>query len=215
MRIPSRTAAGQALAERLAHYANSPRALVVALPRGGVVVAAEIAEALALPLDILVVRKLGVPWQPELAMGAIASGGETMLNKQLIALEGISPEEIRTEREAEERELRRREQAYRGGRPPFDVRGYTVILVDDGVATGATMEVAIMALRRHGAQRVVVAVGVAPPETLRTLRRRAEEVVCLLAPDPFRAIGAWYWDFEQTTDDEVRALLARATARAH
>jgi predicted phosphoribosyltransferase len=214
MRLSSRTAAGQALADRLAHHAKSPKTLVVALPRGGVVVAAEIAEALALPLDILVVRKLGVPWQPELAMGAIVSGGETVLNRELIEQEGISPEEIRTERETEERELHRREQAYRGDRPPLDVRGQTVILVDDGVATGATMEVAIQALRRLGVAGVVVAVGVAPPEALRSLRRKAEEVVCLLAPDPFGAISAWYWDFEQTTDDEVRALLARAAVRA-
>jgi putative phosphoribosyl transferase len=181
--------------------------MVLALPRGGVVVAAEIAAALDLPLDVLVVRKLGVPSQPELAMGAIASGDETVLNRELIRWEQVSEEELCAVRDAELRELHRREAAYRGDRPPLDVCGWTVILVDDGVATGATMEVALRALRKLGAARVIVAVAVAPPETVRWLHREADDVVCLLTPEHFGAISLWFEDFAQTTDGEVRRLL--------
>lgn len=207
VRLSSRSGAGAGLAHRLQKYRGAERTMVLGLPRGGVVVAAEIAQALGLPLDVLVVRKLGIPWQPELAFGAIASGGETFLNRELIDREGLSAEEVARVREVEWRELRRREKAYRGGRAALDVRGWTVILVDDGVATGATMEVAIQALRRMGAGRVVVAVGVAPPETAQGMRRRADEVVCLLEPDPFGAISLWFDDFAQTTDSEVQRRL--------
>lgn len=208
--IPNRQAAGRQLAEKLKSYAGDPEAVVVALPRGGVVVAFEIAEALRIPLEILVVRKLGVPWQPELAMGAIASGGKPVLHDEVVRMCGVTHQEIEACIEAETEELERREKAYRGDRPAPDYRAKTVIVTDDGIATGATAEVAIEALRKQGVGRVVVAVGVAPPDTLRRLSRLADEVVCLLTPEPFEAISLWFQEFGQTTDEEVKSLLARA-----
>lgn len=206
-RLKNRAEAGQALAQKLLRYAGQSGVVVIALPRGGVMVAAEIAEVLGLPLDILVVRKLGVPDQPELAMGAIASGGAVVMNDDIVRKLGIAPEEIRAELQLERRERERSERAYRGHRSPIELRGKTVILVDDGVATGATLLVAIDTLRRQGVASVVVAVGVAPPATGQILRRKADEVVCLLTPDPFSAISLWYDEFPQTTDTEVQQLV--------
>jgi putative phosphoribosyl transferase len=205
--IKDRATAGRALAAALAEQAQTPRTLVLALPRGGLPVASEIAAALGATLDLITVRKLGAPMQPELAMGAIASGGIRVMNR--IVIEGLDIDQATVDEVAqrEQRELERREQAYRGERPPPDVTGATVILVDDGVATGATMRAAIAALRRHDPAKVVVAVPVAPAETLETLRREADEVVCLATPAPFVAIGKWYHEFPQLDDDTVRTLL--------
>lgn len=208
--IRNRQEAGVMLAEKLKHYAGEPKAIVVALPRGGVVVGYEIAERLRIPLEILVVRKLGVPWQPELAMGAIASGGEPVMNEHVVKACGVSAAEIQDRVAAEKKELERRETAYRGDRPAPDFHGKTTIVADDGIATGSTMKVAIEALRRQGAARVVAAVGVAPPDTMRMLSQKADEVVCVLTPEPFEAISLWFQEFGQTQDDEVRDLLARA-----
>lgn len=205
--IKDRASAGRALAAALAEHARGPRTLVLALPRGGVPVASEIAAALGATLDLITVRKLGAPMQPELAMGAIASGGIRVMNR--IVVDGLDIDQASVDEVAqrEQRELERREQAYRGERPPPDVAGATVILVDDGVATGATMRAAIAALRRQEPAKLVVAVPVAPAETLETLRREADEVVCLATPEPFVAIGKWYHEFRQLDDDTVRTLL--------
>lgn len=208
--IQDRREAGQLLAEKLRRYAGDPAAVVAALPRGGVVVGYEIATALGVPLEILVVRKLGVPWQPELAMGAIATGGEAIWNEEIVRTCGVSEEEQAACVEREKAELARREAAYGGGRPAADFRGKTVIVADDGVATGSTMLVAIEALRRQGAGKIVAAVGVAPPDTIGRLTRAADSVVCLLTPEPFAAISLWFREFGQTSDEEVRDLLARA-----
>jgi putative phosphoribosyl transferase len=210
--IPDRAAAGRMLAERLEHYRDQPGCLVAALPRGGVVVGAGIARRLRVPLDVLIVRKLGVPWQPELAMGAIASGGAHVLNADVVREMAIGEEEIAAVTASEQKELERREQVYRAGRPPVDFESKTVILADDGIATGATMSVAIEALRTLKAGRIVVAVGVAPPDTVRRLEREADEVVCVSMPSPFQAISLWYRDFPQCTDSEVRRLLGEAAA---
>lgn len=207
--IRDRREAGRLLAEKLRKYEGDPLAVVAALPRGGVVVGYEIATALSVPLEILVVRKLGVPWQPELAMGAIATGGEPILNEEVVRMCGVTEEEIAERVELEKAELARRERAYGGGRPAPNFRGRTVIVADDGVATGSTMLVAIEALRRQGAGKIVAAVGVAPPDTIGRLTRAADSVVCLLTPEPFSAISLWFQEFGQTTDDEVRELLAR------
>lgn len=207
--IENRREAGRALAGLLRSHADTP-ALVLALPRGGVPVAFEIADALHLELDLLLVRKLGTPGQRELAMGAIASGGARVLNPEIVDTLRISDAAIEeTEREAR-RELERREQAYRGDRPPPQVAGRTVIIVDDGLATGATMRAAIAALRQLGPQRIVVAVPVAPVDTIAELEQEADEVVCPATPWPFSAIGQFYRNFGQVSDDEVRELLALA-----
>jgi predicted phosphoribosyltransferase len=207
-----RADAGQVLAERLLHYAGRPDVLVLALPRGGVPVAFEVARALGAPLDVFLVRKLGVPGQRELAMGALATGGVRVLNREVVEALGI-PDEVVDAVAAEEREeLERREQEYRGDRAPPDVRGRVVILIDDGLATGSTMRAAVAALRRLGPARVVVAVPVGAPETCAELRREADEVVCARTPEPFYAVGRWYVDFSQTTDEEVRELLDQAAA---
>ena len=202
--------AGRRLAEKLEAYAGTA-AMVLALPRGGVPVAAEVADRLGLPLDVFVVRKLGVPGYPELAMGALASGGVRVLNADVVQALGITPDLIETVARREAAELARREHVYRGDQPPLDVDGRTVILVDDGLATGATMRAGIAALRARGAARVVVAVPVGAPETCAALAADADEVICATAPQPFFAVGHWYEDFEQTSDDEVRALLRRRT----
>jgi len=208
-RLKDRTEAGRMLAGLLTQYKDAPDCIVLALPRGGVVVAAEIARALHLPLDVLVVRKLGAPMQPELAIGAIAEGAQ-FLNQDVIDDLGVPPQEVEAEIAAEEIELRRRSALYRSGKPPLALAGRTVIVVDDGIATGATMGVALSVLRKQKVRHLVVAVAVGPPRTIRWLRKEADEVVCLMTPEPFVAISPWYLNFPQTEDDEVRALLAEA-----
>jgi erythromycin esterase-like protein/adenine/guanine phosphoribosyltransferase-like PRPP-binding protein len=204
-----RSEAGRRLAEKLAHYANRPDVLVLALPRGGVPVAYEVARALSAPLDVFVVRKLGVPGYEELAMGAVATGGVRVLNDNIVAGLHIPDYLIDAVANRELEELRRRERLYRGGRPPPDVRGRTVILVDDGLATGATMLAGIKALRQLEPAGIVVAVPTASPDTCEALRAEVDEVICAITPEPFEAVGRWYEDFSQTSDDEVRDLLAR------
>jgi erythromycin esterase-like protein/predicted phosphoribosyltransferase len=203
--------AGRLLAEKLAAYANRPDVLVLALPRGGVPVAYEVARALGAPLDVFVVRKLGVPGYEELAMGAVATGSVRVLNDQLIERLGIPDHVIDAVVARERQELARRERLYRSGRPPLDVRGRTVILVDDGLATGATMHAAIQALRQQNPARIVVAVPTASRETCEEMKTKADDVICAITPEPFHAVGRWYRDFSQTADEEVRVLLARAS----
>ena len=204
-----RNEAGRLLAVQLAAYANRPDVLVLALPRGGVPVAYEVARALNAPLDVFLVRKLGVPGYEELAMGAVATGGVRVLNDQIVDGLRIPDYVIDAVAAQEQQELRRRERLYRGGRPPPDARGRTVILVDDGLATGATMHAAIKALRQQQPARIVVAVPTASPETCEALRAEVDEVICAMTPEPFHAVGLWYEDFSQTTDEEVHDLLAR------
>ena len=206
----NRTEAGQRLGQALHNYAGRADTLVLALPRGGVPVGFEVARAIGAPLDLMLVRKLGVPGQEELAMGAIASGGVRVLNAELVASLGIDPGMIAASAAREQRELARREQAYRGTRPPPAIAGRCVILVDDGLATGATMRAAVAPLRQRQPARIVVAVPVAPPDTVARLRAEADEVICLETPESFFAIGPWYREFPQLTDDEVRELLAEA-----
>ena len=209
-RFRDRTEAGRRLAERLPAYADRPDVLVLALPRGGVPVAYEVARALRAPLDVFLVRKLGVPGYEELAMGAVATGGVRVLNDQIVAGLRIPDHVIEAVAEAEQQELARRERLYRGDRPLPDVRHRTVILVDDGLATGATMQAAIKALRALPPARIVVAVPTGSPETCEQLKAQADDVICAITPEPFHAVGLWYEDFTQTTDEEVRDLLARA-----
>ena len=202
--------AGRLLAERLAAYADRPDVSVLALPRGGVPVAFEIAVALHVPLDVMVVRKLGVPGHEELAMGAIASGGVQVVNEDVVRQLGLSSAVLETVAATEYDELTRRERAYRGGRELTSVEGRTVILVDDGLATGSTMRAAIAALRKSSPARMVVAVPTAAPETCEELKAEVEEIVCGMTPTPFYGVGQWYEDFSQTTDEEVRDLLRQA-----
>jgi len=207
-----RAEAGRRLAEKLVDYAGRPDVLVLALPRGGVPVGYEVARALEAPLDVFVVRKLGVPGHEELAMGAIASGGALCLNEDII--EALKPpfREVQAVAARELAELERRERAYRDDRPPLEARGRTVILVDDGLATGSTMRAAIAAVRRLEPARVIVAVPTAAPSTCAELGAEADDCICCNTPDPFYAVGVWYEDFSQTTDQEVRDLLERAAA---
>src|SRR5258705_2912536 len=207
-----RREAGRVLAEKLTTYANRADVIVLALPRGGVPVAYEVASALDKPMDVFVVRKLGVPGYEELAMGAVATGGVLVLNDQLVTRLGIPDHVIDVVATREQQELARRERLYRGGRSPPDVRGRTVILVDDGLATGATMHAPIQALRQQQSARIVVAVPTAAPQTCHELRAEVDEVICAITPEPFHAVGLWYRDFSQTTDEEVRDLLARRSA---
>jgi putative phosphoribosyl transferase len=209
----NRRVAGRALAGRLGPYAAREDVLVLALPRGGVPVGYEVAEALGAPLDVFIVRKLGLPGYPEVAMGAIASEGVRVLDLPLIRRAGVSPAEVERATREEERELERRERSYRAGRPPLDVAGRIVLLVDDGLATGASMRAAIEALRKLRPRRVVVAVPVSPEGICRELRSLADDVVCVATPEPFSAVGRFYDDFDQTSDEEVRALLETAAAR--
>ncbi len=205
-----RNEAGRLLATKLAAYANRPDVVVLALPRGGVPVAYEVAVALGAPLDVFLVRKLGVPGYEELAMGAVATGGVRVLNDQVVDRLRVPSYVIDAVAAREQQELTQRERLYRGGRPPPSVRGRTVILVDDGLATGATMHAAVKALRQQQPARIVVAVPTAATETCDELKAEADEVICAITPDPFHAVGRWYEDFSQTTDEEVRDLLARS-----
>jgi len=202
-----RREAGRELAAKLRNYAGRDDVVVLALPRGGVPVAYELAEAIDAPLDIFVVRKLGMPGHPEYAMGAIASGGIRVVSDDVIRWYGISPAAIDAVAREELAELERREREYRRGRPMTDLRGRTVILVDDGLATGSTMRAAVHAVRALGPARVVVAVPVGAPSTCEEFNGIADETVCARTPEPFSAVGLWYRDFSQTSDSEVRALL--------
>jgi putative phosphoribosyl transferase len=204
----NRADAGRHLASQLEKYRGRPGVLVLGLPRGGVPVAYEVAHELGAPLDVFVVRKLGVPGHEELAMGAIATGGTIVLNDEVITELGIRDELIEQVIQRERRELARREALYRGDRPPPKVEGRTVILVDDGLATGSTMRAAAAAVSRQNPAEVVVAVPVAARQTCDELAREVDSVVCALTPDPFYAVGLWYQDFSPTTDEEVRLLLA-------
>ena len=205
-----RSDAGRQLAAKLAPYADRPDVLVLALPRGGVPVGYEVARELGAPLDVFLVRKLGVPGYEELAMGAVATGGVRVLNEQVVRALRILDYVIDAVAAKEEQELARRERLYRGDRPPPDVRGKTVILVDDGLATGATMHAAVQALREQQPARIVVAVPTASPEACDELRKEVDDAICAVTPEPFYAVGLWYENFSQTTDEEVRELLARA-----
>lgn len=198
---------GRTLGRMVEHYRGRDDVVVLALPRGGVPVGYEVAAALRALLDVFIVRKLGVPGREELAMGAIASGGTVVLNDHVVRALGVPPDTIERSAQQEERELLRREHIYRQDRPPPELEGKVVILVDDGLATGASMRVAIHALHGRGPARIVVAVPVAPEPTCRELAAEADEVVCASTPAPFYAVGQSYWDFTQTTDDEVRDLL--------
>src|SRR5437588_10188257 len=205
-----RAEAGQQLAEELRDYANQPDVAVLGLPRGGVAVAAEVARALHVPLDVFVVRKLGLPGHEELAMGAIASGGVRVLNHDVIRALDIPEDVIEEVAAREQQELERRERLYRGDRPPPDVRGRTVILIDDGLATGSSMRAAVAALKHMKPRRIVVAVPVASRETCEEFGELVDDVVCVERPEPFMAVGRWYEDFSQTTDEEVHGLLEKA-----
>jgi putative phosphoribosyl transferase len=213
MRYRNRHEAGQRLAERLMMYANRPDVLVLALPRGGVPVGCAVAEALHAPLDVFLVRKLGVPGHEELAMGAIASGGIRVLNEEVVNFLQIPATFIDAVAAREQQELDRRARHYRHGRPPLDVHGCMVILVDDGLATGATMRAAVVALRHQQPARIVVAVPVASSPVCHALETVADAVVCAATPEPFYAVGLWYENFEQTSDAEVCDMLAQAAQR--
>ena len=211
MRFRDRREAGRFLAGRLMAYAGKPDVLVLALPRGGVPVAFEVARALHAPLDVFIVRKLGVPEHEELAFGAIASGGVRVLNEMVNVLD-LSHDTIEAVITREEQELERRERIYRGDRPAPDVRGHTIVLVDDGLATGSSMRAAVAALRQEGPRRIIIAVPVAAPETCDALQDEADEIVCVQKPKSFYAVGFWYNDFSQTPDEEVHDLLEQAAA---
>jgi predicted phosphoribosyltransferase len=206
----NRADAGRQLAKHLAHYMLDPNAIVLALPRGGVPVAYEVALALKLPLDVYIVRKLGVPWHEELAMGAVAADGSYVIDEAIVNAAGVRPEEFRQTWERELGELRRRESVYRDDRPRPDLESKKAIVVDDGLATGASMYSAVTALRHRNPAEIIVAVPVAPADTVRFLERSADRVVCPYQPQPFGAVGMYYQDFTQTTDGEVRRLLADA-----
>ncbi len=214
MIFKDRTDAGRLLALRLGEYANRPDVIVLGIPRGGAVVAFEVAMALNAPLDVFVLRKLGVPEHEELAFGAIASGGVRVLDYEIVDAVGIPDAEIERVTQMEKQELERREKAYRAGRKPLDVEGLTVILVDDGIATGSSIRAGIDALRQMRPARLVIAVPVAPESTVRRLRGMVDEFVCLETPESFYGVGQFYSDFSQVSDDEVRNLMARAARNA-
>lgn len=210
MLFADRAEAGRALAGQLTAYAGRPEVIVLGLPRGGIPVAYEVAQRLRAPLDVFVVRKLGVPGQEELAMGAIASGGIRVVNRDVVSALGLGARDLDRAAAVEGEELERREALYRGKRPPIDVAGRTVIVVDDGLATGSTMRAAVAALRQQGPARIVVAVPVAAVPTRDDFAREVDEVACVATPDPFLAVGRFYDDFSQTSDAEVRELIDKA-----
>jgi len=210
MLFDDRRAAGRELARRLKGYAGRGDTLVLALPRGGVPVAFEVARALGAPLDVFLVRKLGAPGRPELAMGAIASGGIRVLNSSVVTALGIEEEEIEAVAHDEQVELDRQERLYRRNRPRLDVKNRTAILIDDGLATGASMRAAVEALRQQGAARIVTAVPVGSVDTCADFKAVADEAICVRTPEPFYSVGQWYTDFSQTSDEEVQRLLAEA-----
>jgi putative phosphoribosyl transferase len=214
MIFQNRTEAGRKLAEHLTRYANRDDVIVLGVPRGGVPVAFEIAAALHAPLDVFVLRKLGVPWQEELAFGAIAGGGIRILDEEIMDAAGVSMLDVEEVAKKELKELERREHAYRAGRPPLEVEGRTVILVDDGIATGSSMRAGIAALRQRKPARLVIAVPVAPPSTCERLSPTVDELVCLSRPESFYAIGQFYLDFLPVADEEVTELLRRAASPA-
>ena len=205
-----RREAGRALAKELSAYSNSKDVVILALPRGGVPVAFEVAQELRVPLDVLIVRKVGTPGQKELAMGAIASGNVRVINESVVKQLGIPWEVVEEISEQERHELDRRERVYRGDRAAVEVLGKTCVVIDDGIATGATMRAAVIVLKQLGAQRLIVAAPTAAHDTYITLCREADEVVCLATPEPYIAVGVWYDQFAQTSDEEVCSLLARA-----
>lgn len=205
--------AGRMLARELMHYADRDDVVVLALPRGGVPVAFEVAKALNAPLDVFLVRKLGLPGREELAMGAIASGGVRVLNEEVVGWYKVNEKVIDSVAQREQRELERRERVYRGNRAMPLLRNRTAILVDDGLATGTTMRAAVSALRKYKPARLVIAVPTAPQETCREFREQVDSIVCATTPQPFWAIGAWYEDFSQTTDEEVRDLLDKSAQK--
>jgi predicted phosphoribosyltransferase len=205
-----RSEAGKLLAKQLTAYTNQHGVLVLALPRGGVPVAFEVARALHVPLDVIIVRKLGVPGQEELAMGAIATGGVRILNNDVVKFLGIPDEMIDKITENEQLELERRERLYRGDRLAYDVRDRSLILVDDGIATGATMQAAVSALKQQQPARIIIAVPTAAPSTCDEFANEVDELVCVIRPEPFIAVGYWYRQFSQTSDEEVRSLLEQA-----
>lgn len=211
--IPDRVAAGKTLARLLDAYSNQPDTLVLALPRGGVPVAWEIARELALPLDLMLVRKLGMPGHEEYAMGAIASGGVRVLNEEALRYGRVDPATIERVTERQKSELERRDHLYRGNRPYPDLQGRQVLLVDDGLATGSTMRAAVQAVRQQAPARIVLVAPVASTDAIAMLRPLVDEVVCPLVPDALSSIGEWYSDFGQTSDEEVQALLRQAWAR--
>lgn len=209
----NRENAGQDLAKRLKTYVNRPDGVVLALPRGGINVAFEVAKALNLPLDVVVVRKLGVPDQPELAMGAIASGGVRVLNQELLHQSHISDERVESVAQEEGKELERQERLYRNGRPAAVLKHKTIILIDDGLATGATMRAAVNAIKEQNPKQIIIAVPVATPSMCQELESEVDEIICLKTPEPFISVGTWFDDFSQTTDEEVIQLLSRAKKR--
>lgn len=210
MIFPNRTEAGRRLAVLLREYADGEDVIVLGIPRGGVPVAFEVARTLNVPLDVLVLRKLGVPGHEELGFGAIASGGIRALNREIVEALQIPPRDIELVTEREAKELKRREDAYRRGRRALDVKGRTVILVDDGIATGSGMRAAVDALRQMKPAKIVIAVPVAPAATCDRLRDEVDDLVCLATPEPFYGVGQFYYDFSQTSDQEVNELLDRA-----
>jgi len=205
-----RSDAGKQLAKELSKFKGQDDVIVLGLPRGGVPVAFEVAEALKLPLDVFIVRKLGVPGQSELAMGAIASGDIQVLNDSVVRRAGISDAQIEEVAEQEKEELKKREKAYRGARPDINLQGKTVLLVDDGLATGASMRAAISALREHNPDKIIVAVPTAPPDTCQEFEPEVDQIICLRTPSPFWGVGGSYQNFSQTTNEEVRNLLNRS-----
>lgn len=207
----NRVDAGRMLAQELVEYKQDSDVIVLGLPRGGVPVAYEVAEALEAPLDIFLVRKLGLPGREELAMGAIASGGVRVLNESVVGAMDIPDEVVEAVTEEEQEEMERRERRYRGERPAADLEGRTVILVDDGLATGATMRAAVRGLRAQNPKEIIVAVPTASPETCEQFEDEVQDVICSVTPHPFRGVGFWYEDFSQTTDEEVQDYLREAS----